>query len=288
MDFRETLSGKILRSDLRQEGQALLISLLVLSVATTVVLALIGRTTTTVAITAQSEESAKALAAAEAGMEQALKAGTSVNGSYSVSGSAYSYTVNQLVIGGGTGVYTFPSKTPKGTTEILWLSPHNSLGILDESGSNDYNQGLSICWSSESTVPAIVVSLLYKTVAGSYGISREAYDFTASTRGNSFSSVAVPGPNCNNSTNYYKQVITLKSDPDINLALRIRPLYNDTQIAIQTGGLLMSLPAQGYRYESTGTFESGTTRKVLVNQFFRGPDTIFDYVLYSQTGSLAP
>ena len=278
MNSREKSSG--------QEGQALLISLLVLSVATTVVLALIGRTTTTVSVTAQTEESAKALAAAEAGIEQALMAGTGVSGSYTVAGSAYTYVVDQFAIGGGTGVYSFPAKTLKGTTEILWLSPHNSLGILDESGSNDYNQGLSICWSSESTVPAIVVSLLYIN-GGSYRIARAAFDPTASVRGNSFSSNVTYGTNCG-FQNYYKADMSFISPANINLALRIRPVYNDTQIAIQTDGLPMNIPAQGFRYESIGTFESGTTRKVLVNQFFRGPDTIFDYVLYSQTGSLAP
>ena len=56
-------------------GQALVIILLVLAVASTVVLSLVSRTVTDVAITTKEKDSSRAFSAAEAGVEEALVGG---------------------------------------------------------------------------------------------------------------------------------------------------------------------------------------------------------------------
>ena len=71
-----------------QPGQVLLLTLLVLSVATTVVLSLIGRATTDVAISNQIAESQRAFSAAEAGIEEMLKTGSVAPGVHPLSSGA--------------------------------------------------------------------------------------------------------------------------------------------------------------------------------------------------------
>ena len=61
-------------------GQVLLITLLVLSVAVTIALSLIGRGTMDANMSANLEESARAFNAAEAGIEDALKSGIGTQG----------------------------------------------------------------------------------------------------------------------------------------------------------------------------------------------------------------
>jgi hypothetical protein len=111
-----------------QSGQVVLITLLVLTIATTVALSLIARTTTDTTITAQVEESSRAFSAAEAGIEEALKtASGTIGAKVLTSGVLYNVTVNS--IGGAVGVYEFSKKTLKGDTETLWLVAHDSNGV---------------------------------------------------------------------------------------------------------------------------------------------------------------
>src|SRR3990172_6897276 len=103
-----------------QSGQVVLITLLVLTIATTVALSLISRTTTDTTITAQVEESSRAFNAAEAGIEEALISGGGTRGAQ-VLAPGVSYAVSVASIGTAVGIYEFPKKTLKGVTETLWL-----------------------------------------------------------------------------------------------------------------------------------------------------------------------
>ncbi len=258
-----------------ESGQVLLITLLVVSVAVTIVLSIIGRSTTDVAISNQIAESSRAFNAAEAGIEQALKTGV---GSSATVGGGASFNVTKADIGGASGLFEFPNKTNRGQTETLWLA--------NQDGTSPYQgASLDLCWSSETTTPALVVAILYKTVGGEYRVARGAYD-PDQARGsvNNFSSVATQSGGCGgDSGTTYKQTITFSSfgigAGDTLLAARIMPIYSDTKIAIFAGS---SLPLQGSRFESTGTLASGVTRKIVVFQQFRSAPAIFDYVIYSQ------
>ncbi|MGB9585898.1 MAG: hypothetical protein ACPL7A_00585, partial [Anaerolineales bacterium] len=61
----------------KNSGQALLIILLVMAVGLTIGLAVISRSVTDIRISRQEEESARMFSVAEAGIEEALKAGAS-------------------------------------------------------------------------------------------------------------------------------------------------------------------------------------------------------------------
>ncbi len=268
----------------RNSGQVLLITLLVLSVATTIVLSVIGRATTDVAISNQIAESQRAFSAAEAGIEEILLSGIAPVGAQVLS-PGVSYSVQKADIGGAAGVYQYPSKTPVGNTETLWLVNHNANGSLVESPT--YTAGtIDICWSAETTGAAVLASVLYKS-GGVYKVARAAYDPVATRREtNKFSEPSVMSGGCGaNSGTTYKQTLTFANfTPAINpgsdtlISLRLSPLYGETKFAIAAP---IAVPLQGSRVESSGSTDGGTTRKIVVYQQYRTPDSIFDAVVVS-------
>ena len=263
----------------RQSGQIVLITLLVLSIAATVALSLIARTTTDVTMSSQVEESSRAFNAAEAGIEEALKTGIGSGGAQVLT-PGVQYNVTVATIGGASGVYMIPRRTPRSTTETIWLVDHNPDGTLNEVPTFTA-QSLNVCWSHETTTPALVATILYKR-GGSYYIAKGAYD--PDVRSNNFSGVSAPSGGCGEPT-MYGQLLTFSTDfgitpaTDVLLMLRLRPVYADTQLAVNATA---ALPFQGNRIESLGTTETGVTREIIVYQQYRSAPTIFDAALYSQ------
>lgn len=268
-----------------KKGQVLLITLLVLAIATTVGLSLISRTTTDTTITSQIEDSSRAFSAAEAGVEEALESGTGSGGTQVLTGGEAKYDVTVTNIQDAAGIFVFPKKTTKGETETLWLVAHTAGGALIESPTYTANS-IRICWSSETTTPAIEASLLYKENSdGSYRMYKAAYDPNSSRAAtNNFSSTYTPG-GCGGTTgtNYRITMTYAGINPasDTLLALRITPLYSDAIIGIDTNGA--AIPTQGKRIDSTGSTDTGTNRKIVVYQQYRSPPTVFNSALYSQS-----
>lgn len=262
-----------------QIGQIALIALLVLTIATTVGLSLMARTTTDVSVTRNIEESARAFSAAEAGVEEALISRitipkTTIDPTLGVS---YSVDVNPLT-GSAGNPFVFPQKTVSENTETLWLVGHNTDDSINES--RKYTAAtIDVCWSSESTTPALVVAVLYKTSGGSYQVAKVVFDpdsripnVSPTTAGGCSANTAYTG-----TINFLGLGITPASDTLI--ALRIRPVYSGTQIAIAPA---QDLPTQGNRIESVGVTEGGVNRKIIVYQQYRAPESIFDYAVYSE------
>ena len=270
-----------------QSGQVVLITLLVLTIATTVALSLISRTTTDTTITAQVEESSRAFSAAEAGIEEALKSGVGTNGTQVLT-PGVSYAVSVASIGNAIGMYEFPKKTLKGITETLWLVAHDASGVPVIVPTYTA-PSIGLCWSTDTVVPAMVVTVLYKESSdNSYRVVKAAFDpDTLRSPPNQFDQAYTPGGCGGNTNTTYKETITFSAlnatiNPatDTIIALRIRPVYNDTKIVIDSGAAL--LPLQGNRIVSTGSTATGTNRKIVVYQQYRSPSTAFDAALYSQ------
>lgn len=269
-----------------QEGQVLLISLLVLSIATTVALSLIGRSTTDVTISNQITQSSRAFSAAEAGIEEALKTGIGTEGTRTLAANV-AYTVSKADIGGAAGAYVFPKKASRGTSETLWLVDHDTNGQLVESPKYA-EPSIDVCWSQETTTPAMVVSVFYKEQSdSSYRVARGAYD-PGGTRANTnkFSAPTATSGGCGDGNTTYKQTIifgdfipAITPVTDTLLMLRLQPVYADANLAVNATG---ALPTQGSKLESTGTSEGGIARKIVVYQEYRSPPSIFDSVIYSQ------
>ncbi len=273
-----------------ESGQVLLITLLVLTIATVIGLSLVSRTATDTSLTRQVEESARAFNAAEAGIESALKTGSS--GTQTIApGLTFSTAVASV---GGTQAYEYPRAVPKGTTATIWLVNHALDGTTLETPT--YTQpSINLCWgaASGSVAPAVVVSILYKESSdGSYRILKRASDVNA-TRGttNQFGNNGVAGacPSLASAPTQYYLTITFNAgaatvDPSVDtlLAFRVRPVYADAKLAVSSPASSQLIPFQGKRIESLGTTQSGLNRKVVVYQDYRAAGSIFDYVLYSQ------
>jgi Tfp pilus assembly protein PilX len=264
-------------------GQAALIALLVLTIASTLGLSLIARTTTDVSVTRNIEESSRAFSAAEAGVEETLKSGAASEAVVIDPTLGVSYSVKVDPVGGTANSLVFSQKTLKENTETVWLVAHSDPDTIVETPVYTANT-IDVCWSSEPTTPAIVVSILYKKFGGSYQVARAAYD-PDGTRANNFSLPTALSGGCGAATNTtYRSTIRF-SDYSINpvndtiIALRIRPVYSGTLIAVKPA---QDLPVQGNLIQSTGKSGTEVNRKIVVYQQFRAPTSIFDYAVYSQ------
>ncbi len=272
-----------------QRGQVLLITLLVLSVAATVVLSAISRSTIDISVSTQIADSAKAFSAAEAGIEEVLKTGI-VPTQPVVLAPGTTYNVIKTDIGGGTGIYTLPKKTSRGSVETVWLVAHNADGTIREIPTYTAPV-LDICWSAETVIPAMIISVIYKTPTASYRVAKIAVDPSLARRStNYFSSPTSASGGCGvNTGTTYRQTVTFASfspainpSSDILLMIRIQPVYSDTKIALLAVG---ALPSQGTRITSSGETTSGLSRKVVVYQQFRSPPVNFDAVVFT-TGAI--
>jgi len=270
-----------------QTGQAALIALLVLTIATTVGLALIARNTTSIATTRTVADSARAFAAAEAGVEEALQSGVGSSATVdTTTGAKYTSTVT-TVSGSSTQPLVFPQKTLPEDTETVWLVNHNADGSLTQTPTYT-SSAIDVCWSSETTTPAVVVTVLYKSSAdGSYRVAKGAYD-PDSTRASAdkFATPTAMSGGCGVGTNttYDETVPFANFTPPINptqdtlLALRIRPVYSLAQIAVKPRQPLVS---QGSEITSVGSVANSVDRKILVIAPYRAPSTIFDAAVFS-------
>lgn len=266
----------------RQAGQILLITLLALSVASTVALALVGRATTDVAVSNQLDEAAKAFSAAEAGLEEALKTGIAGGGIIS---TGVNYAVTKTDIGGGNNQYIFPQKSTKGESATLWLVSHDdTTGNIIESPFYTAST-INLCWQNTA---AVAVSIFYKQSSdNTYQVARGAYDPNPGRIiQNQFSPTTLGSIECGAGNDYVGSVLQFSDfgiDPqnDTLLALRIRPFYADSQLLLIPTAIL---PKQGNNYVSSGTTATGLERKIIVNQLYAAPDTVFDYAVFVQQG----
>lgn len=265
----------------RSSGQVLLITLLVLTVGMTISLALISRTRTDISINNEIEDSARAFAAAEAGIERALQTGQS-SSSQPLSGNLASYSTNISAIAGTAASYAIPQLTTQGNTESVWLVNHNEDGSLDETRVYTSNT-IDVCWRGTQP-PALSIGILYKNAANTYLLQKVAYD--PNSRGN-FANAGILGAGCGQS-NVYRQTINFNSlgiNPsapnDTLLALRIRPIYADANIFVAPPANV-TLPSQGNIITSTGVTGSGVSRKIVVSRQFRSAPSIFDAAVVSE------
>jgi len=143
----------------QSSGQALIAILLIMAAALTLGLAASQQVVTDLKVTRQQEESAKAYAAAEAGVEKAL-VGESVDSPLDLGGGVVN-TVEQKTVGGNKAVI-WPDSVDKGQGMVFWLVDHDQDGNI---GSNYYQGNLRIYWrmaNANNAKPAILATLYYQ------------------------------------------------------------------------------------------------------------------------------
>lgn len=112
----------------RQSGQALVIVLLSLAVVLTIVLFILARSTTDIAVSSKSEEATRAFSAAEAGVENALVIG--VGGSNLNLGNNASYTSTVTGFAENSPDFIYPVPMYSGDSMTTWFVSHDSNGNL--------------------------------------------------------------------------------------------------------------------------------------------------------------
>lgn len=275
-----------------ERGEIVLIILLVMAVGLTIGLAVASRSITDIRFSNQIEESSRAFSAAEAGIEEILKQG--LVGSTSLSGTIgnASYNVELNSLTSNNSVYVFPTEIAAGDTQTVWLVGQKADGSGPDDSSRQYSpSSIIVCWSDTgSPDPAVEVSILFKSNSdGTYRVARGAYDPDSSRTGSNGFSTPDNGVDCGEITDFSAIVNFGGLDPllpigvtDIPIALRIRPVYADTQIGVfTTGGV--TLPEQGKNIVSTGQTGSGVERRWNVVQTYAAPNDIFDYAVWSET-----
>jgi len=259
---------------LNEKGQALLIVVLVMVVALTVGLSIASKTITNLRTSTEEANSQKALSAAEAGIEQALKTNQIASGTFTDNQTSYQTSVTQVLgtsflMNGGN-----PVLSDNGAD--LWLSAYSN-DSAQLYTTNLYTGTLTIKWGSSSD-PCTNSALEIVIISGSKlapSSSRFAFDPCASRAGsNHFTQVGLTKSSVSGKDFFYQAQVAVSS----GLLGRVIPLYFNTPIAVVGS---QALPPQGTTITSTGI--SGTTsRKVNVFQGYPEiPSEYFPYNLFS-------
>src|SRR3989338_5751978 len=130
------------------EGQIVLILVLITVVGLTIGLSLISRTITDIRISSQIEQSSRAFSAAEAGIETALRGNVEIGptGTVSLEGASANYSVSTV---GGTDANYNLSLTEVGNSQTVWLVEHNADDSINESGySYPVSSTLEVCFGT--------------------------------------------------------------------------------------------------------------------------------------------
>lgn len=271
----------------KQKGQALLVVVLVMVVALTVGLSLTARSIIDIRTSTEEADSLKALAAAEAGIEQALQTTDTapIAGPFTESNTTYSTTITEVK---GTSAFL----TNGGNLVLqddgvdIWLVPHNPDGTPDYS-STSWTGDINIYWGDPSLADCDNAAIEVAVISGTKelpSLDRYVYDPCASRRkDNNFSTVGGGGPYSIEGKNLlYKEKIG-QGLISSGLIARVVPIYANALIAVDGDG--SALPNQGFSIDATGIAGAGDRQVKHSLNFFRTfnqvPTTYFMYGLFS-------
>ena len=260
-----------------QKGQALLIIVLVMVVALTVGLSVASRTIINLRNTQEQASSQKALSAAEAGVEQAIKTQAHISVKTFDSGRV-SYSTTKTDLGNTSLPFLIAGKNQvsKNDAVYVWLSPYTSNfnTVWPTSGTAN----LTIYWG-ENSDGCSNAALEIAVITGPKSdpkVTRYANEPCGTRQGtNNFNSVSssVISP-IDGVKLYYKVDIPISN----GLLVRVVPLYTNSYIGVSGN----NLPQQGTIYTSTGiASDNNITRKITVFQGYpEVPAEFFPYILF--------
>jgi len=270
-------------------GQAVLIILLIVSVILVIGLSVASRSITDIKTSQQTEESARVFWVAQAGLEKAIKADSNLSTQQL---NNIDYSVSKSVLGGGSS-FTFDESTlgkvSADEVKTFWLINHNADGSFGSAYSGSI---ANICWdiASSSDTPAIELTVLYKEGA-TFKFKRYVYDPNNVRVGTNKFSLADQTCSQDSSLKYSIKSsdlpITLTGSPYF---IWIKMLYLDpsrqvpVKIFADAGN---NFPDQGSCFESTAKISvSSITRKLMECRSWPTPPTIFSYLLFSGQGGI--
>ncbi len=290
-----------------EQGIALLLVLLAMSVVLVMVMQIVSSSITDIDISTTEEEASRAFSAAEAGIERILLESSvgSINNVPLDNNSTFSATVEST---GGGRRYHYPKKLSSGESATFWLVSHNDDDSLDCTPPLLCYTGGSInLYWGEGQDPAVEVTIYYDTnsnpstnyLSGNFSgvrVQRYVYDPVASRRStNKFALASIgtyPKLDSFGVERIYKNSvsgISLPGSSGNNIMVRVRPLYLDlsagetTYIGIEGSGA-NDLPHQlkvARAVGQAGGEGDRAVRSVQAFQTYPEPLSIFDAALVS-------
>lgn len=285
-----------------QGGQALVLVLLSLAVVLTLVLFILSRSVTDIAVSSREEEAVRAFSAAEAGVEKGLTTGVGILSSDFEAGSKFSAEVSDFAEGDTN--FTFPGNFTSGEAATVWFVGHDGDGNMTCAGGDCFTgASIRVCWGkrgtgeSTATTPAIEASIFYAATPGDYSsvrIARVTADpYVGRISSNSFDAASLADCTIDGEDFEFQKDISFAglSIPAGSYGVqnglqfaKIRMLYNsDTshRAGVDAGASL--LPSQGLRVDSSGS-AGESNRRLDVFQGWPEPPEIFDFAIFSSSG----
>lgn len=262
-----------------QAGQALLIVVLVMVVALTVGLSIASKSITSFRNSTEQASSQKALSAAEAGIEQALKSNTSIP--ITTISQDTRYSTNVSTVQGTTFLLNGSNPILQSSGIDLWLTVYSSDSAqLYQSPYYPSSGSFTVYWGDASggcNNAALEVVVIAGTKTSPL-ISRYAFDPCQTRQGSNH--FASPGGQATvaGRTFYYQATIPV-GDGGVagggGLIARVIPLYMSAIMGVNGTN---SFPSQGSVINAVGS--SGTTER-RVNVFQGYPQLPAEYYLYN-------
>ena len=288
-------------------GQALLLVLLSMAVVLTIVLSILSRSITDVAVTTRSEEALRAFSAAEAGIERALIIGSDIP---PTSLGDAEFTADVSSYAEGSNAFYYPVNILSGEAVSVWFVAHDDDENFACSAATPCFTGdtIKVCWgkpgtpADDATTPAVEVSVVYAQTPGDYStiqVARAAHDPNSGRSVTNSFDASDPGICTIDGKSFaFQKTIDLgAAGLDIPIAsyssenglqfARIRMLYNS--ITAQPLGIDVNfagnsvIPAQGTMIAASGS-SGESNRKIEVFRSFGEPPPIFDSALFSLGG----
>lgn len=263
-------------------GQAAIIILLIMVVALTLGLSIASRSTITLQTVSSIDASQRALTAAEAGVEDALKRLTAEAGVSSGTGT--------LPASGASFAYTVSTGQASAFEEFL---RQDEPAQLDLTGDNLNSQRVTVNWHKTGTDPntsfsggvgaAVEYTLVWRNVAdGSYSMSKGAYERSTNTIRQTQNNFTFSDDNLNRDTAYESNFDLTMPSGTTRRILRLRSLYTNTHVKVTSS---VQMPIQTTTITSTGKVGDPSSpeaqRTVQVTRSLPALPGIFDYVLFS-------
>ncbi len=276
----------------KKYGQIVIVLLLTMLVALAVGLTITQRSITDISTSTQTEQSTRALSAAEAGLEKAISQGSGFSDLNLGNQSSVKVEVlNDLP--GSKQTLEYPS-VEKETIAQFWLAQHS-----DTPPSLYYNQSQTYIYFGNSPAsavkPAVEITYVYQDASGYKLLKKFVDSDTTRPSNNGFESCtdssppAIPTTSSTNSSFTCKFTLTGMTALGMPVLIRVRPLYSDSQkIAVQPYDpgasctapfYACSLPPQASAYTSTGT--AGQSQKTLKVLKTKTIPFFFDYAIFS-------
>jgi len=270
---------KLLQKKERQEGQTLLIVVLIMVISLTVGLSIASKTITNLRTSTEEVSSAQALSAAEAGIQQSIKSGQSVPAGSGFTSNNTTFSSSVTSVSGSGFLINGGNVIPQDEGADVWLISHDASGNLIFSP--QWNGTLTIYWGNSPVGcdnAALEIVKITGTLASNAVSTRYGYDpCSARTASNNLTFVS-SSPVSSSGKNFYHTANI--SGIASGLLVRIIPLYTNTIIAVAKAALDPALPTQGSIITSTGT-SSNVVRKIsVVANYYSLPSEFFTYGLF--------